>query len=257
MKNLTRKIFMAAALLLCLLVIPGESVYSQGLPTQPRVSVKQASLDKSLAILFTGDMHSCVDKYPQLATFIKQEREFYEKKGVAVVVVDAGDIAMGSVFSTVTNTEASEYRGLGLMGYDAYVFGNHDFDIGLKALGYMYYNANIHGRNLNPITKQPINFPMNVTANLDKTNEVVFENARSYIGQKPYVILNKNGVKIGIFGLLGERAFNVSNEKENMTLLDPVKTAKTVVQILKSQGVNYIICLSHSGSMLRDRKSVV
>jgi 5'-nucleotidase/UDP-sugar diphosphatase len=254
MKYLNRKMFIAAALLLCLFVIPCESVHSQGLPMQPNVSVKQASLDNSLAILFTGDMHSCVDKYPQLATFIKQEKLFFEKKGFTVIVVDAGDIAMGSVFSAVTNTEASEYRALGLMGYDAYVFGNHDFDIGLKSLGFTFYNANIHGRNINPATKEPINFPnVNVTANLDKTNEVVFENARSYIGQKPYVILNKNGVKIGIFGLLGERAFNVSNEKENMTLLDPVKTAKTVVQILKSQGVNYIICLSHSGSMLRDK----
>ncbi|MCI1719484.1 MAG: 5'-nucleotidase C-terminal domain-containing protein [Bacteroidales bacterium] len=252
MKYSLRNLFIAATLL-CLEFSFAPSGYAQALQPANQMPGNQAYPAHSLAILFTGDMHSCVDKYPQLATFIKQEREFYEKKGVAVVVVDAGDIAMGSVFSTVTNTEASEYRGLGLMGYDAYVFGNHDFDIGLKALGYMYYNANIHGRNLNPITKQPINFPMNVTANLDKTNEVVFENARSYIGQKPYVILNKNGVKIGIFGLLGERAFNVSNEKENMTLLDPVKTAKTVVQILKSQGVNYIICLSHSGSMLRDK----
>lgn len=252
MKYSLRNLFIAATLL-CLEFSFAPSGYAQALQPANQMPGNQAYPEHSLAILFTGDMHSCVDKYPQLATFIKQEREFYEKKGVAVVVVDAGDIAMGSVFSTVTNTEASEYRGLGLMGYDAYVFGNHDFDIGLKALGYMYYNANIHGRNLNPITKQPINFPMNVTANLDKTNEVVFENARSYIGQKPYVILNKNGVKIGIFGLLGERAFNVSNEKENMTLLDPVKTAKTVVQILKSQGVNYIICLSHSGSMLRDK----
>jgi 2',3'-cyclic-nucleotide 2'-phosphodiesterase (5'-nucleotidase family) len=87
--------FMAAALLLCLFLIPCESVYSQGLPAQPNVSVKQAGLENSLAILFTGDLHSCVDKYPQLATFIKQEKLFFEKKGFTVIVVDAGDIAMG------------------------------------------------------------------------------------------------------------------------------------------------------------------
>lgn len=245
--------FIAAALLLCLFVIPCESVHSQGLPMQPNVSVKQASLDNSLAILFTGDMHSCVDKYPQLATFIKQEKLFFEKKGFTVIVVDAGDIAMGSVFSAVTNTEASEYRALGLMGYDAYVFGNHDFDIGLKSLGFTFYNANIHGRNINPATKEPINFPVNVTANLGKTNDETFENARSYIGEKSYIIMNRNGVKIGIFGLLGNSAFSVCNERENMTLLDPIKTAKTIVQTLKTLGADYIICLSHSGTLLKDK----
>lgn len=244
---------MAAALLLCLFLIPCESVYSQGLPAQPKVSVKQAGLENSLAILFTGDLHSCVDKYPKLATFIKQEKLFFEKKGFTVIVVDAGDIAMGSVFSAVTNTEASEYRALGLMGYDAYVFGNHDFDIGLKSLGFTFYNANIHGRNINPVTKEPINFPVNVTANLGKTNDNTFENARSYIGEKSYIIMNRNGVKIGIFGLLGKGAFNVCNERENMTLLDPIKTAKTIVQTLKTLGVDYIICLSHSGTLLKDK----
>jgi 2',3'-cyclic-nucleotide 2'-phosphodiesterase (5'-nucleotidase family) len=62
------------------------------------VSVKQASLDNSLAILFTGDMHSCVDKYPQLATFIKQEKLFFEKKGFTVIVVDAGTLQWAVYF---------------------------------------------------------------------------------------------------------------------------------------------------------------
>jgi 2',3'-cyclic-nucleotide 2'-phosphodiesterase (5'-nucleotidase family) len=137
-----------------------------------------------------------------------------------------GTLQWGSVFSAVTNTEASEYRALGLMGYDAYVFGNHDFDIGLKSLGFTFYNANIHGRNINPVTKEPINFPVNVTANLGKTNDDTFENARSYIGEKSYIIMNRNGVKIGIFGLLGNSAFSVCNERENMTLLDPIKDCK-------------------------------
>ena len=152
----------------------------------------------TLAILFTGDLHSCANKYPQLADLIKSERASLEKNGCAVITVDAGDIAMGSVFSAVTNLEASEYRALGLMGYDAYVFGNHDFDIGLKALAFMFYNANIQGRNLDPVTKQPINFPVNVTANLGQTKDETFEQARKYIGQQSYIILNRNGMKIGI-----------------------------------------------------------
>ena len=207
----------------------------------------------TLAILFTGDLHSCANKYPQLAALIKSERASLEKNGCAVITVDAGDIAMGSVFSAVTNLEASEYRALGLMGYDAYVFGNHDFDIGLKALAFMFYNANIQGRNLDPVTKQPINFPVNVTANLGQTQDETFEQARKYIGQQSYIILNRNGMKIGIFGLLGKRAFDVSNQKEDMTLVDPVEMAKKVVAALKSQGVDFIICLSHSGSLLGEK----
>lgn len=207
----------------------------------------------TLVILFTGDMHSCVDKYPRIAAFINQERKAASSEGGTVVTVDAGDIAMGSVFSAVTNIEATEYRELGLMGYDAYVFGNHDFDIGLKSLAFMFYNANIHGRNFNAITKQPIQFPVNVTSNLGVTKEETFEQARKYIGQQPYIILNRGGMKIGIFGLLGKGAFDVSNQKEDMTLLDPIESAKKIVSILKGKGVDFIICLSHSGSLLGEK----
>src|SRR5574344_2433760 len=100
MKYSLRNLFIAATLL-CLEFSFAPSGYAQALQPANQMPGNQAYPEHYLAILFTGDMHSCVDKYPQLATFIKQEREFYEKKGFTVIVVDAGDIAMGSVFSAV------------------------------------------------------------------------------------------------------------------------------------------------------------
>lgn len=205
----------------------------------------------TLVILYTGDLHSCADKYPQLAAFVKQEREKQQKAGCAVITVDAGDIAMGTVYSAVSEIEATEYRALAMMGYDAYVFGNHDFDLGLDAAAFSFYNSRINGRGEDPVTGKDLVFPVNVTANIDKYKNENFRNALHFIGNKPYIIIERAGVKIGIFGIFGKGALSVSNVKDEMTIKDPVETAKQIVAELKKQKVDFIVALSHSGSLLR------
>ena len=71
-----------------------------------------------LTILFTNDGHSSGD-YARLATLIEQERNKALSEGSALILVDAGDIAMGSVYQTIFTDHAFEYVAMGMMGYDA------------------------------------------------------------------------------------------------------------------------------------------
>ena len=86
-------------------------------------------------ILFTNDLHSHLlasskedggefGGYGRLMTVIRQQKEKYPD----AILVDGGDFAMGSLFQTAYTTSALELRIMGAMGYDATVFGNHEFD---------------------------------------------------------------------------------------------------------------------------------
>lgn len=95
-------------------------------------------LDKKITILFTHDMHDHilpfdllqdgekrdVGGYARLQSAIKEER----KKDSQLLLVDAGDFSMGSLFQTIYTAEAPGLRLMGQMGYDVVTFGNHEFD---------------------------------------------------------------------------------------------------------------------------------
>jgi len=55
----------------------------------------------------------------------------------------------------------------------------------------------------------------------------------SETGVKPYTILRRDGLKIGIFGLLGRDAVEVSPFAKPLTFRDPVEAAREMVDILR------------------------
>ncbi len=89
---------------------------------------------RSLVLLFTGDMHSNLESYPQLAELVERERAMAEERGVPLLLLSTGDAPMGTVYHTLFTTNAADYRALSLLGYDASALGNHDFDFGPRAL---------------------------------------------------------------------------------------------------------------------------
>ena len=50
-------------------------------------------------------------------------------------MLDAGDYGMRMVSSAATRETGGELHFMGLMGYDATTFGNHEFDLGPDGLG--------------------------------------------------------------------------------------------------------------------------
>ena len=93
---------------------------------------------EALTILFTHDLHDnllpytveenglAVEQggYARLLTVINQERA----KDPDLLLVDAGDFSMGTLFQTIFSEDSPGLRMLGQMGYDATTFGNHEFD---------------------------------------------------------------------------------------------------------------------------------
>ncbi|MCK7503415.1 MAG: hypothetical protein MZV70_04405 [Desulfobacterales bacterium] len=65
---------------------------------------------------------------------------------------------------------------------------------------------------------------------------------------KNYIVLERSGLKIGIFGLLGKVAIEVSPFAKPLTFRDPIETAQDMVNLLRNkEKVDIVVCLSHSG----------
>ena len=65
---------------------------------------------------------------------------------------------------------------------------------------------------------------------------------------KPCVIIEKAGKRIGVFGLLADlKALVAPSTYAELTYLDPIETAKAMVDMLQRQNCDLIVCLSHLG----------
>lgn len=208
---------------------------------------------KSVDILFIHDLHSYLDGYTsadretgenQPTGGVARMKTVIDRKKAEnpdTLLLDGGDISMGTLYQTLVQTEAVELRMLGRLGFDATTFGNHDFDYGSEPLADMYRVA--------AASDDPkLAFIVN---NIDWTSDnagsrEIYEALQEY-GLYQYIVLNRNGVKIAITGTLGVDAINCAPRCE-LTWLDPVEYTKQAVETIKAkENPDMIICLSHSG----------
>lgn len=222
-------------------------------PTTACVSTQECGAGKKdeaeLVILFTNDLHSSGD-YGRLATLIKEQRELACKEKLPLLLVDAGDMAMGSIFQTIFPTHAFEYLTMAQMGYDACTFGNHDFDFGLRALESMFeagkHEAACMGVQTPPFIVSNLEFGDTSYPSLSKVQDTLTI-ARSYICDG----ITKN-IKIGLFGVMGKEAFSTIVYKDSLHYEKGIVAARRSVAALKSANADFIVALSHSGT-LEDR----
>lgn len=216
----------------------------------------------SITILFTHDMHdhfypvdiqeegriSTVGGYARLYSAIKAERE----KDPELLLVDAGDFSMGTLFQTIFAAEAPQLKIMGKMGYDATTFGNHEFDFRSEGLANSLKAAKNSEDYLPQIVSANISFPADDKGNLTPSLEYL-KTAMDEYGVQDYFTITRNDIKIGIFGLTGKDAASNAPMSE-VKFLDVVESAKKTVDILKNEEkAELIVCLSHSGTS--DKKS--
>jgi 5'-nucleotidase len=190
---------------------------------------------KQLTILHTNDVHSHIDSFPanhpkyanmggiaKRATLI----ETIKKENPNVVLLDAGDSFQGTPYFNYYGGEL-EFKLMSMLGYDATTIGNHEFDNGVEGLAAQIPNAKFDILN----------------ANYDFSNTIMHGLT------KPYKIIVKDGIKIGIFGLGVELEGLVDKKMYKETVyLDPVEIATDVAKKLKHvEKCDLIICLSHLG----------
>ncbi|WP_422355847.1 bifunctional metallophosphatase/5'-nucleotidase [Roseivirga pacifica] len=187
---------------------------------------------KKLTILHTNDMHSHIDPFDEgrnkglggmaaRAGAIDKIRAAEEN----VLLLDVGDVFQGTPYFNMFSGEL-ELKLMSQMGYDATTIGNHEFDNGLDGLEYAMQFAEFPYLNAN------YNFSGN--------------NISGKV--QPYKTFIKDGLKVGVFGLGIELQGLVNSKMYGNTIYqDPIAVAKEMVQELKTQRCDLIICLSHLG----------
>lgn len=192
---------------------------------------------KKLLILHTNDTHSCVmplkttladtlqagrGGFLRRLAMLDQERQ----KNPDLLLFDSGDFSQGSSYYSMFKGDV-EVGLMNMMRYDAATIGNHEFDFGLDNMARLFRMAK---------------FPI-VCANYDFTGTVVEGTV------KPYVVLKRNGLKVGVFGLGAPLEGLVDLAKcKGVKYLDPVTTANRVAALLKHKlKCDVVICISHLG----------
>ncbi len=238
MKQMVRRIITAILAIMTLLTAMPVPVHAEA---------------KSVDIMFIHDMHSYLDGYTTMDRFTGENKQIggvarmktaidrQKAKNPDTLLLDAGDIAMGTLYQTLFETDAVEIRMLGRLGFDATTFGNHDFDYGSKPLADMFRAATASG------DPRPAFVVNNIDWNSDNAGAQDIYAALQEYGLDRYVVVNKGGVKIAITGSLGIDAINCAPRCE-LNWLDPVEYCKqTVAEIKEKENPDMIICLSHSG----------
>lgn len=192
---------------------------------------------KELLILHTNDTHSRVEPVPAndpnpevagKAGFVRRVTLLKElrKGNKDLLLFDCGDFSQGSPYYNMFKGEV-EIKLMNEMGYDAVTIGNHEFDFGLENMARLFKMAN---------------FPV-VCANYGVKGTVLEDCV------KEYVILNRNGMKIGVFGLSPVlKGLVQAKNCKGIVFKNPIEEAQRVATFLKEkEKCDLVICLSHLG----------
>ncbi|WP_253205378.1 bifunctional metallophosphatase/5'-nucleotidase [Clostridium estertheticum] len=199
-----------------------------------------------LTILETSDVHGTVlpinysdNSYANcglaaLSTIIAREREINQ----ATLLIDNGDMVQGTALTyfhaKINNSRPNPMiEVMNIMGYDAAVIGNHEFNYGRTYLDNAIKTSN---------------FPW-LCANITKKTT-----GESFIN-KPYIVKTfDNGLKVGILGLTTKYIPNWESEGtiKDLDFKDVVETASYWLHIMKDKEATDINIVSYHGGFERD-----
>lgn len=196
-----------------------------------------AQKSKKITILHTNDTHSCIyplnvnlaDKmlagrggFLRRISMLKEER----KKNPDLLLFDSGDFSQGSPYYTFYKGDV-EIELMNRMGYDASTIGNHEFDFGIENMARIFRKAK---------------FPI-ICSNYD------FTGTEMEGLTKRWIIIKRNGVKIGVFALDPEMDGLVDQNKfVGVKYIDPIAVANEMGDFLKNKKrCDLVICISHMG----------
>lgn len=218
------------------------------------VSAEETPKEKGeVSLLFSHDLHSHLDVtytnegesggFGKIETCIEEAK----KENPATFLFDAGDFSMGTLYQTIYESHAPELVMLGRLGYDATTFGNHEFDYRAEGVANMLDSALRTAEE-----DESLKLPAFVSANIDWSKNVdeddkKIKDALERYGSSPYTIIEREGVRIGVFGVMGKDSEACAPES-GLEFDDIIETSKEVVKELQKEQVDMIVCLSHSGT---------
>jgi 5'-nucleotidase / UDP-sugar diphosphatase len=197
----------------------------------------------SLIICHSNDVHGGVDSSeatfmnpefpPQLgggasaARLVGQLRTLAKQDGSGFLLLDTGDIFQGTLVGTKSRGEAV-MRYMNKIGYDAWVLGNHEFDL---------------GRDVPESLMKQAEFPT-LSANVYDTTGGVWTHFA-----KPYLIRDFGSIKVGIIGITtGGTVREAFKENiRNLYFAPEVTTLAAYRDTLRAKGVDVVIAACHFG----------
>lgn len=192
---------------------------------------------KQLVILHSNDTHSCImplsehladtaiagrGGFLRRVEMIRQERQ----KHPDLLYFDSGDFSQGSPYYSIFKGDV-EIELMNRMGCDASTVGNHEFDFGMENMARIFKKAK---------------FPI-LCSNYDFTGTPL----EGVV--KPYTIIHRNGLKIGVFGIDPKlEGLVLTKMYKTVKYLDPADTAlKMATMLKKKMKCDVVICISHLG----------
>jgi 5'-nucleotidase/UDP-sugar diphosphatase len=184
---------------------------------------------RELVLLHTNDMHGALlsssDQigYAGISGFIKSVRA----ENPNVLLLNAGDFNTGSALSNMFSAEP-DILAFNIMGYDAVVFGNHEFDGNMEKLNNQIALAE---------------FPF-VSSNITTADG-------SFLGGHQYVIIRFDNFSVGVFGITTLRSRIIASPDSSLVFINELEAARNVVDILRSrENVDIVIALTHMGDVM-------
>lgn len=186
----------------------------------------------NVSILHTGDTHGHLrafnyDSNKPVGGVAKRAIFFQDKrrhKKMVWLTLDSGDAISGTALSDIFKGYL-DIEAMNRLGYDGMVLGVHEFDYGVDVLKQRMAEAK---------------FPI-LSAN-------IFSAETGQPFAKPYVILEREGVKIAVFGLTtGELEQRVAPENfTGLAVQDPIEVARELVPQLRQQA-DVVVAVTHLG----------
>ena len=213
-------------------------IYNSSLASLSVIGLESCDLisnDVKISILHTNDLHSQIeafpanhDKFPDRGGFARRGEIFKSliKTNPNTLIFDAGDIFQGTPYFNFFQGEL-ELSLMKKMGYNAATIGNHEFDAGLEILKKNILNNDFQF----------------ISSNYD------FINTDLNGITSRYKIYNRQGIKIGVFGLGIELKGLVNPFLYKETkYYNPIEISQEMINILKKrEKCDLIICISHLG----------
>ena len=195
---------------------------------------QQAGDDVVVTLIFTNDMESAYEPVPawwrddlnriggiaELTTLIKNIR----RDEPNVFLFDSGDIFTGALSRLTDGALMFEF--MITMGYDAMAIGNHEFDYEEKVFEWRKNHAP---------------FPV-LSANL-------FYKDTNHPFTQRHTVIERNGVRIGVIGILGRDAGTTAvgpYSTDELDIIDEAEALRNSVDELRDD-VDLIVALTHMG----------
>lgn len=208
-----------------------------------------------LCILHTNDMHSAliphspavdyrlgeenpaIGGFARLATTVNEIRESKSGKGEPILLLDAGDFLGGGAFAWLAlNGSAPELTVMQEMGYDAVTIGNHEYDYGPDVLAQYLLKAGYPEAHQETVV---------LASNTEAPSSHQLAARGLYRNTGMFEL--ENGLKVGVFGIVGKDAILAMGDSGDVQFLDQHQTAREMVDELEERGADVIVAISHSG----------